>query len=324
MGWFVFGIIFFLIAAGLFVSGVFASTERAVIDRGYRYNPNQPGKEPNPWKTWLKVIAVAPLILSAIFITVSGAREVPTRSVGIPVAFGKVGNNVYESGLHWFVPPWKNLAIVQDTIQTDNYDSSTNNCITVRLGGQQEGCADVSMQWRILPSAAPELYADYSSYGGDITQTVSNYVVLREVRTVLSKVLGDYNPIQDVLTSANSNGESQFSTFDPQILADMRADVGTEIDFINFNLQYINYDASTQARLNQIQQQLAATAIAEEQYATNVAQAKANAALNNSNLSPDVLVSQCLNIVATAEKDNYALPAGFNCLGGTSVSVLGK
>ena len=291
----------------------------------------------NP-RVWAIIGGVLGIFLTGGLFLLSLFHSVPTKSVGVTTSYGKVIGTPYGPGAH-MLAPWKNLNIVQDTIQSDNFsqvngslaDTYTNsgalgNCITVRLGGNQEGCADVQLQTQVYEDAIPDLFANYSSYGSDLTADIDKYVVKRELVTVLNRTLGDYNPVADVSTTLNSSGASQFSAFDPTLLTAMQSDLQGEVRVLNINLQYVHYDAATQARINQIATQYADTQVAKQQEATNAAISLANAALAKTNsLSPAVLQNECYTTTQDAVKAGYALPAGWNCSGGSSsVLVQGK
>jgi hypothetical protein len=106
----------------------------------------------------------------------------------------------------------------------------------------------------------------------------------------------------------------------------MRADIGNRVQVLNLLLPLAHYDPSTQARLNTIQHQYAATAIARQQIQTNKEQARANGQIAKSvSHDPAVLVHECLNIVANAANTGYQLPVGFTCIpGNTSLALTGK
>lgn len=287
------------------------------------------------------------LVIAFLVFMVSGFKDVPTKSIGVPVSFGKVTGQPKGSGLHVTWTPWLHLNVIDETIQTTTFEgcqgvfcqkgdmagqtispsgdsgSSTAPCLEVRIGGQQTACLDVTIQWKVRDSAADGLFSDYANQG-PLMPVIENAVVIRELRQVANIVLGDYNPIQDV--SANSGaGNSQFTTFQPKVIALMNADIGSRIQVVSILMPLLRYDKQTQGRLNAIQQQYGDTAIADQQIATNTALARADerlAAVLARN--PNVLVSQCLTIISTAEKDNYhGLPQGLGCVpnSGTSLAL---
>ena len=98
----------------------------------------------------------------------------------------------------------------------------------------------------------------------------------------------------------------------------MRTDIGGEgIDVLSVVLFPLTFDGQTQARLNQLQQQVAQTRIAQQAELTNAAQAKANAELTSST-STVSLQQQCLTDLADMVKNGQTVPVGFNCGLGSS------
>ena len=152
------------------------------------------------------------------------------------------------------------------------------------------------LQTQVEEAAIPQLFANYSSYGSDLTQDIDRYVVKRTLTTVLNRTLGDYNPVQDVSSTLANNTGSQFSQFDTQLVSSLRAALAGQVRVIDVNLQYVHYDTATQNRINQISTQYADTQVAVQQEKTNLAISAANAALAKDNtLTPQVLANECYN-----------------------------
>jgi hypothetical protein len=299
------------------------------------------------------VAALIGLILPAGIIWGAGNHSVPTKYVGVITSYGKV---VGEKGPgHFWMWPTHSINLVSRTIQSDNFlqrnsdgngnplpDSYTNSgatgyCITVRLGMQNEGCADIQLQTETNAAAIPNLYANYSSYGPNLTQDVDRYVVKRDLTTVLNRDLGDYNVIQDITQQLEScdlkkiescvvNAQSQFSKFDPQLTKDLQKVLGNQVTVQDINLQYIHYDANTEAAIQKITNNYLATAAAIQQQQTNTAlsQAAANLQNNKQAITPQYLQYLCYQTTQDAEKTNYQLPATWNCSGGSGAGVLIK
>lgn len=112
----------------------------------------------------------------------------------------------------------------------------------------------------------------------------------------------------------------QFSQFGPQILQQMRADIGNRIEVKTVLLPFVHYDSQVENKLNAIQQSYANFAIAEENVKVNAENAKAFASLGTPNLNQ--LVAQCLTDV----KENSNLPTGFTCIpgSGSGLALSGK
>jgi len=284
------------------------------------------------------------VLLSGGLIVLSMFQSVPVKSVGVITSYGKVVGTPYGPGGH-FLAPWRSLNIVQDTIQSDNFFQANGNgadqqspsgirgyCISVRLAGLSSGCLDVQMQTQVEEAAIPELYGNYSSYGPNLTLDVDQYVVQRELKTVLNRPpLSDYNVIQDVSTSltaciqngqtCTANTSSQFSQFDPVILQALRDDpqLKGKINVLDVNLQFPHFDQNTENAIQKIQTAYLQTVESTQQEKTNTAISLANAALVKGNsLSPALLQNECFTTTQDAIKAGYGLPAGWNCSGSNS------
>jgi chemotaxis protein histidine kinase CheA len=136
--------------------------------------------------------------------------------------------------------------------------------------------------------------------------------------------LADYNPLNSVLGGVLPKGEAPnppLTTIAQRVTAQMKREIGADITVLNTIIPLVTFDSQTQSRINQLQQQIALTRIAEQAKETADAQAKANEALAASvNKSPNVLVSSCLDILSTMVKDSQPVPAGFSCWPGGSLA----
>jgi hypothetical protein len=322
VGWFIFAIIFWVVG----IIGIFAG----VFGGG------------GAWAAGGVVIVV----LGLFAFMFSGFKSVPTKSIGVATSFGQVQGKPYGPGLHVTWDPFLHLNVIAKTIQTTTFEgcqgqfcqpgdqpgittppngdsgSSTAPCLEVRIGGQQAGCLDVTIQWQVLDSAADGLFSDYANHGL-LMPDIENAVVIRELRSAANIVLGDYNPIFDVSVTGQA-GNSQFTKFQPQFLAAMQADIGSRIHIVSLITPFLRYDHNTQGKLNGIQQQYANTAQAAQEIITNEKLAQAYAKLGTP--SVNALVSQCLGVVTTAVKDSTPLPVGFQCFpgAGSGLALNGK
>ena len=290
MGWFILAII-------LWIAAIIAVAVGAFADKEYR-------------AAWWTAAPLA-LVVGLGLLALGGLKSVPVKNIGVPQAFGAVTGAVYEPGIHETWTPWLHLTDINETIQTTTFEGS--NALPVRIGGQQQAQADVTIQWQIKPSAADGLFSDYANQG-DLMTEITNAVVVRELKQVVNQVLGDYNPITDVQSVTNTNSStSQFSGFGPQILAAMRADIGNRINVLTVLLPQLHYDQTVEDKLNSIQQAYANFAIAQENVKVNQENAQAFAKLGTPNVSQ--LIAQCLTDV---KADAGSLPAGFSCFPGSN------
>lgn len=261
---------------------------------------------------WVAGGVFSGLIGFGIF-AIAGLYSVPVKNIGVPSSFGSVSNQIYEPGMHETWNPFLHITNIDETVQTTTFEG--NNCLTVRIGGQQSACADITIQWKILPQAAGSLYSDYAN-SGDLMQTVTNAVVVRELKQVVNNVVGDYNPITDVQTVTNTpTATSQFSSFGPQILKDMQADIGNRIEVQTVLMPFIHYDPTVEQALQRIQIANSNYAVAVENVKVNQEQALSYAKLGTPSVAQ--LAAECLSDM----KDGMQAPTGFQCMPGASSNL---
>ena len=229
----------------------------------------------------------------------AGLKSVPVKNIGVPQTFGVVGTTVYQPGNHETWDPFLHLTNINETVQTTTFEdrgndngTSCNGGLAVRIGGQQTACADVTIQWQILPAAAGTLYSDYANQGDFMTE-ITNAVVVRELKQVVNNVLGDYNPITDVQSVTGTGTQtSQFTGLGPQILTAMKADIGKRVNILTLLLPQLHYANALESKLSGIQQSYADFAVAQENVKVAQQQQLALVALKNPTLNQ--LIAQCL------------------------------
>jgi regulator of protease activity HflC (stomatin/prohibitin superfamily) len=303
MGWFVLAIIIWVIALACLLIGI-------------------PIAEESGAKAGFAAGAVILVLIGFGAFALSGVKSVPVKNIGVSTSFGSVGSSVYNAGTYETWDPFLHLVNINETVQTTTFEdtgndagSSCNGGLSVRIGGQQTACADVTIQWQIKPSAAGSLFSDYANTGNFMGE-ITNAVVVRELKQVVNTVLGDYNPITDVQAVTNTpTATSQFSTFGPTILTDMRADIGSRINVLTVLLPQLHYSSSIESKLASIQQAYANYAIAQENVLVNRENSQALVKLGNPTLPQ--LVAECL----TDLKDGMNAPVGFQCIPSTGSSL---
>lgn len=251
--------------------------------------------------------------LLALTLFVTSYNPVGTRNIGVVTAFGSTQGHL-SNGLHltW---PWQSVTEMDAAVQTDTYNGS--GCIDVRIANQQTACVDVTERWQIRAQAADSLFQSYHTF-----DHVRNSLVTRELVNAINTQFADYNPFNTL-----QNGGVQSDALNGlavRVTNQMRSEIGGDITILNTIITFIRYDNATQARLNQLQQQIAATLIASQEQKTNNAQAIANRDLAASvNTSPNVLVAQCMNTLQQMVKDGQSVPPGFSCWpGGSGTPVI--
>jgi regulator of protease activity HflC (stomatin/prohibitin superfamily) len=261
---------------------------------------------------------VGGVLLGLVLVFVSCIRTVGTKEIGVPTSFGKVGTSHYGSGFH-LTAPWTSIHEMDGAIQTD--DHLDKSCFQVRIANQQTGCAEVSLQWRINPNYVDYDYKNYRSFSH-----LEKQLVDRKLFSAVNDALASYNPLNSVGAKTNANPLPRFQT---DIFELMKQKVKTIdgkplITVLNVQLPIVHFDEQTQNRINQLQQQVAQTRIADQEFLTNQAQSKANDALRKSvQNDPNVLVARCFTILNEIVKQNGSIPPGFSCWpGGSQTPVI--
>ena len=259
--------------------------------------------------TWI------PLGLAAFFFLLSVVTIVPTREIGIVTAFGKPVRSL-SNGLHIKLP-WEDVHELDGTIQTDNHTTPAH-CTDIRIGNESTACIDNTIRWRIKLSAGQRLYQDYREM-----ENIRDSLVTRELKAALNEVLSDYNPLEQIQEDSES-AKPDLNAFARDVQTGLSRRVGNDIEIESVILPIIRFDTQTQSKINAYQAEVANTRIAEQREQTAQAQARANRNLAGSiSKDPNVLVAQCMDVLAEMVKEGQKVPIGFSCWpGGSPTSVV--
>lgn len=231
----------------------------------------------------------AVLLIAVIFLLLGTFTIVGTRQVGIVTTFGRPTGASLSNGLH-FKAPWANVSELDGAIQIDQHKDEGNgndHRIQVRLGNSSTANADTSVRWEIKQDAAPELYQQYKTF-----DNIRTNLITRNLQVALNEVFASFDPLapQNLNVSPLPDLAAKART----ILQDK---VGDQVTIFDVAVPTIGYDPGTEDKINQLNQQRALTAVAQQAQKTAEEQAKANAILSGSlNNDPNVLVSKCLDI----------------------------
>lgn len=272
----------------------------------------------------MKVGSAALAALALIVLLASSFTVVGTKDIGVLLTLQRPTGSL-DNGFHlkW---PWQQVKTLDGAIQTDNHvphgkssDGQENlNCITIRIAHQATACVDTSIRWNIVEKQGGRVYQFYRGF-----DKVRDSLVTRDLNTSLAAEMEDYDAL-----AIDKNGVSTapaFADIAQRVVNDMNAQAGGLVLVRSISIPVVRFDSSTQAKIQSIQNQIAATKIAEQADQTALAQAKANADLAKSvNNNPGVLQAKCLDIVKEAVDKGSALPAGFTCLGASSVGIVAQ
>ena len=128
MFWFIVGIIIAICGVLCFVALPFAK-----------------GEDGTSYRPVVAIAGTACMVIFVLFWFLGGLKSVPTKSIGVPVSFGKITGTPYGPGLHSTWKPWMHLAIIDETIQTTTFEvdqKTGQGGLDVRIGGQQTARLD--------------------------------------------------------------------------------------------------------------------------------------------------------------------------------------
>jgi regulator of protease activity HflC (stomatin/prohibitin superfamily) len=261
---------------------------------------NEPRPEPNRRKLGALAIASVLAFITVITFVLSSFVVVSTRNVGIVTTFGKPVGTI-PNGLH-FTWPWQSVTEMDGSIQIDQHKDDDGgdghgNSIVVRLGNNSNAWADTSVRWEIKLDAADDLFLQYKTF-----DNVRANLITRNLQVALNEVFATYNPLGSIAAgtpapAAPTTSESQLPALAKRATEIMQAKVEDQVRVFEVQIPTIAFDGETQAKIDQLNQQRAATAVAIESQRTASEQAKANDNIAASLQDPNVLVSKCLDVV---------------------------
>jgi regulator of protease activity HflC (stomatin/prohibitin superfamily) len=296
MGSIIFTVVLLLIAAGLFFAG------RIVAKPTDKRGQASPGAG-----RWLKLASFA-LVAFAIIVTgMSVVTIVPTKQVGIPVAFGKPGDAL-GNGLH-FKAPWVSIIEMDATVQP--LDATGDKATIAKDADKSDVYVHNNVRWSIKEESASSLYVDYKEF-----DKIGDLLVQPNLRGAVADVMSTYKPLE-----ADQPTNDELSK---KIQASLQEKVGNRITIHSVNITLLDFSEATKNRINALNIERGNTAIAEQKAQTATKEAEANRILAESvSKDPNVLVSKCLDLIG----EGKALPAGFQCwpgnVDGQSVIVNG-
>lgn len=230
------------------------------------------------------VVAVIVGFVGLIFLVFASTTVVGTRQIGIETTFSRPTGTTLSNGLH-LKAPWSEVTEMDGAVQIDQHKGDSR--IKVRLGNSSTADADVSVRWQIKQDATPELFVQYKTF-----DNVRANLVTRNLQVALNEVFASFDPLAP--QNLDRSPLPELSEKAKVILADK---VGDQVEILDVAVPTIDYDDGTEQKINQLNQERAATAVAEQAKKTAVEQAKANGELAGSvSHDPNVLVSKCLDI----------------------------
>ncbi len=132
-----------------------------------------------------KGIQIAGVLFILTGLTAAGVKQINPGEVGVKVLFGKVQNDILESGLHFINPL---LELRKLDVKTQNYtmsgvhdegDQSGDDAIRVLSSDGLEVVIDLTVLYRVIPSEAPNIVR---KLGADYTNKVVRPITRTKIR----------------------------------------------------------------------------------------------------------------------------------------------
>lgn len=297
--WFVWTIIFLVIALLMYAGSFFVIKEKSVV---IRTNQGRYGDETKtniiPVRSKFRQIILVPLALALITFMVSCWVIVGTNQVGIFTSMGApyaATDNGFE-----FKKPWAKKTEFDGSRQFLRFCGKGNNeedadkkeypAVNVRIDGNAKADICGNIAWKMRATTPEErkqaisLFREYKVF-----ERVTRNLVYANTKVVMNKVLGTQNPLipEKNMTVAQINERT---------LIELRSELNGAVIIEAADISVPDYDPNTDSAIEADLAQKAKTTLAQEKERTNTAEAAANAAIDDSIADPKVLVNKCLDI----------------------------
>lgn len=262
------------------------------------------------WGALAGIIGLVVFFLSMIAI-------VPTKNIGVTVAFGKPTGTL-SNGWH-LVAPWESVATYDATIQTP--DLAQLPQFDVRIANGMTAKMRVSVDWQLADEAdITKIHSDWRGF-----EKIEPRVVNPRLFDALNKVFEKYDPLAVLQTSKDGAAVKETVTF-----AQLEKDVNTElgkalpegVKIRRLQIPFVEYPAVIQEALNNFRKELAATQTALQQKVTAEAQRDAINTLAQAQLTPEAFAQQCLIVTERLAQQGKPISPAWTCVAGSAQSVV--
>lgn len=256
-------------------------------------------------------------IIGLIVFFLSMIAIVPTKNIGVTVAFGKPTGTL-SNGWH-LVAPWESVATYDATIQTP--DLAQLPQFDVRIANGMTAKMRVSVDWQLADEAdITKIHSDWRGF-----EKIEPRVVNPRLFDALNKVFEKYDPLAVLQTSKDGAAVKETVTF-----AQLEKDVNTElgkalpegVKIRRLQIPFVEYPAVIQEALNNFRKELAATQTALQQKVTAEAQRDAINTLAQAQLTPEAFAQQCLIVTERLAQQGKPISPAWTCVAGSAQSVV--
>ena len=146
------------------------------------FSANKPNSVLSAYSRILKIVGIALIIVSALAASI---KQIELGEIGVQKLFGKVNNDILESGLNLVNPL---VEVVTFDIRTQNYtmsgvqdegDKSGDDAIRVLSADGLEVVIDLTVLYKVVPSEAPRILQEI---GTDYRNTIVRPICRTKIR----------------------------------------------------------------------------------------------------------------------------------------------
>lgn len=250
---------------------------------------------------------VAAILTAAVVLGLGSWTIVPTKTVGIPVTFGVVGQPM-PNGFNWKAP-WTDVELMDMTVQS--LDASEDNPTVAKDVDDMDVFVHNNVRWALKEEATDDVFNDTKNIDGDNMKAIADKFIQPTHRAVIQDVMATYNPLDD-----EKPGNAEVSK---AIMDEMQKRLGERFEITAVDVTFIDTTQATKDRINMLNAERANTRIAEQKKETAANEAEANKILAESVSSdPNVLVRECLRLI----EEGKPTPAGFQCWPNSGGSIV--
>jgi regulator of protease activity HflC (stomatin/prohibitin superfamily) len=142
-------------------------------------------KSDSPAKTYGKPVIIAGILVMVAGILISSVKQIEPGDVGVQKLFGKVNNNILQSGLNVINPL---VEVVTFDVRTQNYtmsgvhdegEKAGDDAIRVLSADGLEVIIDLTVLYKVLPNEAPRILKEI---GTDYRNTIVRPICRTKIR----------------------------------------------------------------------------------------------------------------------------------------------
>jgi regulator of protease activity HflC (stomatin/prohibitin superfamily) len=265
---------------------------------------------------YLRGWATLAVILGLIVFFLSMIAIVPTKNIGVTVAFGKPTGTL-SNGWH-IVAPWESVATYDATIQTPDLDKLP--VFDVRIANNMTAKMRLSVDWQLADEAdITKIHSDWRGF-----DKIEPRVVNPRLFDALNKVFENYDPLAAITPSKEGVVVEtvSFADLTAKVKTELEKTLPTGVAVRRLQIPFAEWPKVIQEGLDNFRKELAATQTALQQKVTAQAQKDAIDILAGAKLTPEAFAQQCLIVTERLAQQGKLISPAWTCVAGSAQSVV--